>query len=258
MYSSVLFNSVDLTGLTDVYINAIELYDQPIKSLTGYKLARQDGNKIVNTEYADKSLIVDGYISAVDRSTFETDRDTLLKNVKAQEAVLSFTQAGATRQYTCTLANIIWNEKPGGGFATFSLQFACSDPFGSDSTATTDLNASAITTSTSTKTITAIGGSYLSLPTFTITLTAVTGGTAKYMRITNPANSKALTITRTWANADVVVINCSTKIVTVNGVLTDYTGTFPTYDTTDTQVQYDDTFTTRTVALSMTHIKRYL
>lgn len=257
MLTSILFNTVDLTGLTNCNFTRIDHHARPVRNITAAKIARYDGNQLIHQEYADKQIIVEGFIAAADRATYEANRDTLLTNLQAQEATLRFSQSGANRDYTCTVADIIFSDTDGGvGF--FSIKFECSFPFGQDATATTDLNASANSAASVSPTFTAIGGSYKAQPTFTIGVTAVTGGTAKYIKLTNPTTGQYIQITRTWANADSLVVNVAARTVTANGVAVDYTGVFPEFDTTDTTLQYDDNFTTRTVAITMTHKKRWL
>lgn len=258
MYADVLFNSVDITEITDVYVNNILLHNRPSRSLNIEKLARADGAKFVNGEYGTKEIVVEGFIAASSRTNYETARDTLLKNLNQQEATLRFAQAGANRDYTATVENIIFNDA-GGGFATFSIKFVCSDPFGYDTSDTTALNASSNTSASSTKSFTAIGGGYKVLPTITVEVSAISGGTGKYIKLTNPATGKYIQITRTWAVNDTLVVNCKDKTVTVEGTAVDYTGVFPEWDTAHTQIQYDDNFTTsRTVAITFAYKKRYL
>lgn len=257
MLASITFNSVDLTSLTNTYFNRIDHHSRPKRNMTVAKLARYDGNQLIHQEYAEKEIIIEGFISAADRATYETNRDTLLLNLQAQEATLRISQAGANRDYTATTSDIIFSETDGGlGF--FSIKFLCNAPFGQDATATTDLNATSNTAATLSPTFTAIGGSYKAQPTFTLTLSAVTGATSKYIKLTNPTTGQYIQITRTWANSDVLVVNVAARTVTVNGTAVDYTGVFPEFDTTDTTLQYDDNFTTRTVLITMTHKKRYL
>ncbi len=257
MLVNILFNSVDLTGLTNTYFNRIDHHARPKRNIAAAKIARYDGNQLIHQEYAEKEIVVEGYIAAADRATYETNRDTLLLDLQAQEATLRISQAGANRDYTATAADIIFSETDGGlGF--FSIKFLCNYPFGQDASATTDLNASSNTAATVSPTFTAIGGSYKAQPTITVEVSAVTGGSAKYIKLTNPTTGQYIQITRTWSANDTLVVNVAARTVTVEGVAVDYTGVFPDFDTTDTTLQYDDDFTTRTVAITMTHKKRYL
>ena len=258
MYTLILFNSVDLTLLTDIYINNILLHSRPARAISISRLARADGAKLVNSQYGTKEIVLEGFISSTSRANYEVARDLLMKNLQAQEATLRFSQAGANRDYTATVENIIFNNT-GGGFGTFSIKFVCSTPFGFDTSDTTALNASSNTAATSTKTFSAIGGSYKVEPTITVEVSAISGGTGKYIKLTNPATGKYIKVTRNWAVNDTFLVNCKTKTVTVEGVAVDYTGVFPTWDTADTQLQYDDDFTTsRTVLLTFTYKKTYL
>jgi hypothetical protein len=139
-----------------------------------------------------------------------------------------------------------------------NVKFVASNPpFGRDTSNTTACNTS-FTGSSKTSTFVLIGGTVVALPVITITLTAGTGLTSKYIQITNPSTGKLIRITRTWVAGDILIIDCENKTVKVNGTDVDYTGVFPTWSPDDTQIQYDDTLTTRTVTMNMVYKKRYL
>lgn len=257
MYTSVLFNSVDLTTLSNnIQINAIDIYKRPVRNLQLQKLARRDGQKLVNAEYAEKIITIEGIISGTSRANFESLRDTFLRYLDAKDATLRFSQSGANRDYTATVSNIVWNNT-GGGLATFSIEFNCSDPLGYDTSNTTDVNGVTITTASSVRTITAVGGSYAGLPTITVLLNSGTGLTSKAITITDQTGA-AITITRTWVAADSLVVDSAAKTVKVNGSAVDYTGTFPCLKPGDTQITYADGLTTRNVTFTVVHKNRYL
>lgn len=258
MLSGITFNSVDLTALTGINFNRLDISNTPKKELSILKIARADGVKLVNADLAEKLIVLEGFISAATPGDFETARDLLLKNLRAEEATLRILQGDRERDYTATAEGVIVSED-NGGFGVFTIKFVCSDPLGYETNATTDLAASSNTAASVTKTFTAIGGSYKAQPVIRVNISAISGGTNKYIKLTNPANSQYIKITRTWGAGDALEVDVANKTVTVNGTAVDYTGVFPEFDPGATQLTYEDDFTTsRTVLISMSHKNRYI
>jgi hypothetical protein len=142
--------------------------------------------------------------------------------------------------------------------APIVIKFVASNPpFGRDSSTTTQVN-TRFTGASKTNTFVAVGGNKPVLPVLTITLNSGTGLTSKYIQLTNSTTGKLIKVTRTWVAGDVLVIDCENKTVKVNGSAVDYTGVFPSWNPTDTQLQYDDTLTTRDVTLTMVYKRRWL
>lgn len=261
MYTGITFNSVDLTtlvpGNNGIQFWRIDHLDAPDRLLDFQKLARAPGSKLIDDQLDTKIISLYGTLSGTTKALFEANRDLLLSKIQASNAVLRIPVAGANRDFTGTFKRPDLPYKPGGGLAEFTLTFVCTDPLGYLTSATTDVSAVVITTTPSTKTFAAIGGSYYANPTITAVLGSGTGLTNKTMTITNQAGN-ALVISRTFVAADSIVIDVGAQTVKVNGVLTDYTGTFPTLAVGDTQITYADTLTTRSVTLTVTHKNRYL
>lgn len=258
MHVNIFFNSINLANLEGVKIDKIDTHAIPTKVTSVSKLARADGAKMVNSDYGPKNIIIEGHIVSSSRDAMQTIRDTLLRYLQPQEATLRFIQSGAERNYTATLENVIFSNV-GGGYAEFTINFVCADPFGYNSISIVGLNSSSNTSENSLKTLGApILGGYKAEPTLSVEVSAVSGGAGKYIKLSNPASGKAIYITRTWAANDSLVVNCRNKTVTVEGVAVDYTGTFPTWEIGDSQLRYEDTFTTRTVLISFSYTPRYI
>lgn len=257
-WQSVLFNSIDLTTLPGFEIHSIDHHKRPVRTSNWQKLARADGKKLVNSEYAERVITIGGVLNGTSRANYEANRDNLLLYLEPQEATLRIPQSSGNRDYTCTVDDVDYADQPTGGFAPITIKFVASNPpFGKDTSNTTAINTS-FTGASKTGSFVAIGGSKPALPVITITLTAGTGLTSKYIQITNPASGKLIKITRTWVAGDVLVIDCENKTVKVNGAAVDYTGVFPSWEATDTSIQYDDTLTTRTVTMNMVYKRRWL
>ena len=70
--------------------------------------------------------------------------------------------------------------------------------------------------------------------------------------------SETLTITRTWANADVLIIDSVAKTVQVNGSDVDFTGPIFELEPGTYKFTYSDEFTLRNVNIDFQYLKRYL
>ncbi len=57
---------------------------------------------------------------------------------------------------------------------------------------------------------------------------------------------------------DVIVIDCAQRIVTLNGTEIDYNGTFLELEPGANSITYTDGFTTRTVDVAASYVKRWL
>ncbi len=100
-------------------------------------------------------------------------------------------------------------------------------------------------------------GSFDAEPVISITVTTVTGGISQSMSLKNELTGQSLMITRTWAAGDTVSIDVGAKTVTINGAMADFSGQFPVFEPGVGSFGYIDTFTTRSVALSVVYKKRF-
>lgn len=257
----VHFNDHDLSTITSgtasVTITRRDPHSLPKRELDAVKLARADGQKLVNAQYAEREIMIEGVISGGSRNDLEAVRDTILSYISAEEARLEFEQAGALRRYYCTMQDAIFSNTEG-GMTNFSLKFVASDPYGYDAASTTLSGLTGNITATPTTKTTTFSGSGTQLPTITVTVTAVTGGTNATLSISNPATGQQIQVNRNWASSDVLVINAVTRATTVNGVAVAYTGSFPEWSPGAASIIYSDTFTTRTATLGATYTIRRL
>lgn len=258
-WKPVIFNGVDLSELAGVTITEINHHKRPIRSMVRRKLARADGSKLVQGEYGDRMITMAGVVTGTSRANYEANRDTLFRYLNELEATLRLSQAGANRDYVCSVDDIDFTEKPTGGFAPFVIKFIVGNPpFGVDATSSTVMAAKTVTGSSGTHGFTPFGGSADWLPVFTVTMSALSGGTGKYVRITNPATGKYIQLTRNWSALDVLVVDCEAKTCRVNGALMDFQGVFPSFGPDDGSVTYSDTLTTRSITIAITGKRRYL
>lgn len=257
MYIDVLFDGTDLTEIEGFSVNSIITDRLPDIQISSGKLARQDGVKIYNKEYGSKKITIEGYITTSSRNAYLLVRDQLIRYTEPRNKVLRVPMDGTPLEYTATVSNLIFSDV-GGGFARASIEFICTDPYGYDVNRRTLVNGTTTTSATNTFSyLESIGGVVATPPLITVSVASVTGSTGKYITLTNNAG-ETITVTRTWANNDVLEIDCLNHTVKVNTVLTNYTGVFWNLNIDDYSMIYADNFTTRTIGMRVSYRRRSL
>lgn len=254
------YNGTDLAGLTNVLIDVVETAPVAKRSLSSYKLARHDGRVITNAQYDGKVVIVSGQIIATDQATMQNNRNTLINAISSGiNKTLLVNIYDTIQQFTATAEEPIFSEVKS-GFARFSIKFQCRDSFGIDPNLQFLLNVTGQTTTPNTQSLSTIGGNTDTEPILEVYISAINGGTSKYIQLTNPATSKSIRITRTWAVGELLVIDPEAQTVKVNNVEVDFLGSFLAFATGASQsLKYEDNFTTsRTVQIRAKYHKRYL
>lgn len=254
------YNGTDLSTLTNVLVDRVAAEQTAKRILSAYKLARVDGQVITNAQYDGKEIIVTGSIIATDQDTMQANRNTLINAISSGiNKTLTIDINDTLQQFTATPEDAVFSDVDA-GFSRFTIKFKCRDAFGIDPNLQFLLNVTGQTTASNTQSLSSIGGNYDAAPILEVYITAVSGGTSKYIQLTNPATSKSITITRTWSAGELLVIDPENYTVTVNGTAVDYLGGFLTFSTGSGQsLQYDDNFTTsRNVQIRAKYHKRYL
>lgn len=251
------FNGYDLastvTGLIIVNTNP---YRMPNRDLTIGKIANTDKSVTSAVFFKDKKINIGAVISRDTRELLEASLDQLNLVLQDREKALVFSYGSATRKWTATLSNISLSNVAG-GYAELDIEFQCSDPMGFDVNSTNLFSVSRSGAS-STDTFTVGGTAQWQQPIITLTLTSVTDGSSKIVTIGNSNTGQAISITRTWASGDVLVIDSQAKTVKVNGAEVAFTGAIPEWNPGAGSIDYSDTFTARIMSLSGIYYKRYM
>lgn len=253
------FNGTDLSTLTNILVDSVETEPIAKKVVTSYKLARNDGRVITNAQYEGKEIVVTGQIIADDQATMRNNRNSLINIISSGiNKTLLVNIYDTIQQFTATAEEPIFSDSTG-GFTRFTIKFMCRDAFGIDQNLQFLLNSTGQTTTPNTQSLSTIGGNYDAAPILEVYVNAVTGGTSKYIQLTNPATSKSIKITRTWAAGELLVVDPEAKTVKVNNVDVDFLGGFLEWATgASGQLKYEDSFSTRTVQIRAKYHKRYL
>lgn len=171
---------------------------------------------------------------------------------------LDIDYSGSTRRYIATANTISVERQQNLLFATFSVEFICTQPFGQDTSATVFWNQNNYTTAGYTATPTIGGNAPYQLPVFTITIDALTGA-GDFIKVSNDNTNQDLMLYGLGLQAgDVIVIDCVNRVVTVNGTEVDYFGVFLEIEPGSSSISFSDGFDTRTVDLHAEYYKRWM
>jgi hypothetical protein len=251
------FNSTSLDSVAGLSILSIDAYKPVKRKLTIGNIAQTSRSK-VSSAYADaKQITVRVAINRDTRDQVEESLDDLMAILQPKEKYLQIEQSGMLRKYKCTFT-MSSTLTAGGSYMELDLVFECSDKFGISTAATLLRQFSGYTSSYRTDSF-AVGGSLLEQPiVYTITFTALSGASSAAVTIGNDETGQLLTITRSWAANDVLVVDCDAESVTVNGTEVDFSGSFPLFQPGSLRyITYTDGFSSRTISGSITHVPRW-
>jgi len=263
MNGDITFNSNDLQTYdpaTNVGIitNSIDHTSIPDKQTELYAKADANGSSIPAINYPSKKITIGGVIKGSSQSDLDTRIDAFKAYFNGKNKNLDISYICSSRRYIATANTISITREQKALYATFTIEFICTNPFGMDTSATTIMSQLNYTSATYTVTPTIAGSAPYQLPVFTITIDALTG-TGDYIRISNGNNNQEIMIYGiSLANGDVIVIDCANRTVTRNGSQIDYYGTFLELEPGANSITYADGFTTRQVDIVATYNKRYL
>lgn len=263
MNGDITYNSNDLqtySPATNVGIitNVIDHTSLPEKVAELYALADANGSAIPAINYPSKRITISGAIKGSSQSNLDVRIDEFKGYFNGKDKNLDIAYGGSTRRYIATANSISISRQQKALWANFTVEFICTQPFGTDTTTTSITNTLNYTSATLNLTPTILGSAPYQLPIFTITIDALTG-TGDYIQLSNDNNSQEMLIYGLGlTSGDVLVIDCANRFVTLNGDLVDYNGVFLELEPGANSITYTDGFTTRTVDIVASYYKRWL
>ncbi len=256
----VFYNDINLETITGLTVLRTNPYRIPRRNVSMSQLIHSDKSAINSANYTEKIISVGVGITRPTRALAERALDDLMALLQQINKVLKIPQSGGFRNYYATYADHEF-VVAGGSYLELDLMFECSDRMGYDVASTLLLQITGFTSNYRSDLITLIGSALWQGPKITLTYTVLTGGTNQTVTIGNSGNGQELTITRTWAAGDVLVIdplgNDGSGSVKVNGVEADFSGAVPMWKKGPGYWYYRDTFTTRTFSGQIRQIGRY-
>lgn len=251
---------VDMSNIPDFTIIKVTPYELPSKDIEAINLALADGQVIVNSQWGDRKITVEGLFQCDTISAFDVARDALVEAIDSKRDVaLEVWQSNAPRLYYGIVENAVFDsEAKGVKNVNCVITIKCSLPFGIDTTSTNLLLESNITDTVKQFDISA-GGSTYSPAKVLMTLNDVTPGTEETITLTFDMGSEVrqISITYPFSDGDTIVIDGERTRVYVNSTSVEYVGRMPivrkntllTILTTHTDIDYN---------LDINHKRRWL
>lgn len=263
MNGGLTFNSnnlqtFDRTTQVGINTNVIEHTNLPDKIAEMFAKADANQSVIPTTNYPSKKIQIGGTIHGSSEADLDDRIDTFKGYFNGKDKNLDINYGSGVRRYIATLNTMSVQRSQKSLFATFSIEFICSQPFGVDTSTTSLINSLNYTSGSLTSAPTIGGSAPYQLPVFTITIDALTGS-GDYVKISNDNTNQDIMVYGVGLQAgDVIEIDCFNRTVTLNGTEIDYYGTFLELEPGASSITYVDGFDTRTVDIVATYSKRWL
>lgn len=263
MNGDLSFNSNDLqtfnpTTQLGINTNVIEHTNLPDKVAEMFAKADANQSVIPTTNYPSKKIQIGGTIHGSSAADLDDRIDTFKGYFNGKDKNLDINYGSGVRRYIATLNTMSVQRQQKAFYATFSIEFICSQPFGVDTSTTSLINSLNYTSGSLTSAPTVGGSAPYQLPVFTITIDALTGS-GDYVKISNDNTNQDIMVYGVGLQAgDVIEIDCFNRTVKLNDTEIDYYGTFLELEPGASSITYVDGFDTRTVDIVATYYKRWL
>lgn len=233
VYSSdmVVFNGY---SLSDGVINTCTLIDDnaPKRDLIDFKNPRSDGLGVVGDYWREKIIYLEGYIKGASWTATEAALETLKSSLRKREQYLDITRNGVVRRYLATWIepDSVFKNRTGHdvNVVKWYIKFQVDTSFAMDRT----YNSNNVLVSASPGSIVPMNsGTYKALPIFVIVANATTTLSSNTIQVQNTTTNELIKWTGNMVTGDVLVFDSEAQSVTLNGVVVDFKGLFPTLDT---------------------------
>lgn len=253
------FNGVDIDSIPGVSILNTDPYKMPRRDVLMEQISRTNKSRTNSAFFVERIIVVRIAVQRNTRALMEQSIDAVMAILQGVNKELIVDQSGGNRLYYATLADAPV-EEDGGSYQEIDLTFTCTDRYGYSTSASTILTIGTTTAASRSDNITFTGSAITQTPIFTITYSALTGGTNKTVNIGNGSTGQVLSITRNWTSGDILRIDTSGLVpsVKVNSTEVDFMGAFPTFAVGAGTWSYSDNLTTRTFTGSITCVSRYV
>lgn len=264
MDGNLTFNSNNLqtfnpaTGV-GIVTNDINHTNLPDKVAQLFAKADANGSVIPAVNYPSKKITIAGVIAGSSQADLDNRIDTFKGYFNGKDKNLDIVYGSSTRRYIATVNGMSVTRQQNLLWATFDIEFICTNPFGIDTAPTNLFTAkTGFTSATFTETPTIGGNAPYQLPVFTITVNSLTGS-GDYIQISNDNNNQELMLYGAGITAgDVIVVDSANRKVTINNNEVDYYGTFLELEPGANSLTFTDGFTTRNIDVSAQYVKRWL
>lgn len=189
MTGAITFNANNLqtyspTTHVGIITNDIQHTDVPDADIAMLALANANSSVIPYINYPSRKISIKGAIVGSSQADLDSRIDTFKAYFNGKDKNLDIDYNGVTRRYTATKNAVAVNRQQKALWAEFSVQFICTQPFGTNTAATTALNQAARTNQSYVDAYTFVGTAPCQLPLITITYADVVSSSTNLC--TNP------------------------------------------------------------------------
>lgn len=255
MAEVVTFNGTSLTTVSGLEVIATDPHRPAPRTLNMDELAQTDKSSVSNAFYYNRKIHVMCTINRTTKANLQSSLRDLEAILQAVEATLNFSIAGVSTDFTATKSNLSVSNMSG-GFCEVDIEFICSNPTGYANSSTTLYNYAALVGSAYQFAV-KWSGNVKQQPVITITINSLLGGTSKTITVGNATTLEAVSVQRTWTASDILIVNCKTKTITINGTEVDYTGKIPEFEGSQ-KISYADDISHRNIAVNIVYQQRNL
>lgn len=237
-------------------VHDTDVWNSPPNDIQADQLPEADGAVVVKQQYTSKTFTVSGKLQVATLAEFRPLLDSFKQAMAVKNQAFDVDEEGTIRRFLCNAKNVII-ARQGPTIAGFSVEMLSPDGMGWDLESTSLLDPTGITLSTVQLPVT-VGGTYRAEPVVRVTLNTLTGAGDHTVTISNGSTLRSLSVTRTWANGDLLEIDSLNKTVYVNNAPVEFNGQFPRWDIGPGVIGWLDDLTTRDVTISSSYTKRWL
>ena len=158
--SSIKYDSIELVGAT--YIPRIIQHEiAPERLINAIKLARQDGQIIIDDNFSVKYIDIAGIITGTSQANLEANIDIFKELISRKDKNLDIEYGGGTRRYVCrSISHEINRDYFHLLHAPYRMRFMVAKGYGTDTSETIAINEAGITAAETTKDYTFAGSYY--------------------------------------------------------------------------------------------------
>lgn len=252
--------SYDAFDMQTANVITSDIGDAPIfeRNLGVQNRIRKAGAIITDDTFETKVIPTAGYIEDTSDTLLEGRIDDFNAAMAKKNKQLDIGYEGGTRRYIATPQRVsVTRPVRAANWAKFEVDFLVTE-FGKNTSATTLLSAVSTTASPKSHAIVIDGNAPQQSLLITLTLTSFTGASINTLTLKNNDTGQAISVSRKWVAGDVLVVDVDLQKVTVNGVVTDFSGAFPSFEAGNRTLVYSDDFTARNVSVTASYVKRWL
>lgn len=259
MSRNVFFDDLALNDGDPFFVNDYDPDGSPDKTIKLVPIARSNGGIRVYEEYNSLVVNVAGWISCDSESALDAAIDVLKAKMRAA-STLRVEYGGTYRLLDCVCTKVsIPRGRENISFTPYALQFEAESAFWYEEGFDYHIYNENIVTATDTFNV-SIGSTMDAELVFTLEITEITPDNSDVqIAIGNDSTDQTITVTETFHDGDVLVIDCKKKQAFLNGSLIRAKGLFPVWEPGAGVVTYlDDASTSRNITISSANQRRFL